>query len=191
MNDKSLWVIFFLLIISFSNDLYGLFLLKNNSKNYISFNIFILVETLLLDIYFFKILFFKLLKKIIFTTCIIFLLFWLFKFVIDGKKTFLYSCASLENITILAFAIFFYYEQIVKVNLAFIYKEVRFWIVSAYFIYIAGTFFLLLYFPSLNLIDLRNFYILNYIFIIIRTVLLSIAMCMNNDSNQKQKFKLA
>jgi len=51
------------------------------------------------------------------------------------------------------------------------------WIVTAFFIYIAGTFFLYLFIPSFNINEQREYYdIFNSIFTIIRTVLLCVAV---------------
>ncbi|WP_026260111.1 hypothetical protein [Segetibacter koreensis] len=86
--------------------------------------------------------------------------------------------------TILALIIYYYYEQIIIINSAFIYAEATFWIVTAYFIYIAGTFFLYLYMPSLNNAEQEQYYVLNYIFTIIRTLLICVALFVKPGSNK-------
>lgn len=63
------------------------------------------------------------------------------------------------------------------INSVFIYAEAIFWVVTAYFIYFSGTFFLYLYIPTLTQNDQKTYYdILNSIFTIVRTALLSIAI---------------
>jgi len=172
-------------------DLYGLYNLLQNRGNYLTFNIFILLETLSLYIYFYQILFQKYIKRIIIGLLVFFIAYWSLKFIKSGQTLALYSCLKVENISILILAIYFYYEQIIKINSVFIYREPRFWVVSAYLIYLAGTFFLLLYLPFFSPQDRLKFYgVLNSIFIIIRTILLSIAMFMKTNHPIRQKFKL-
>ena len=118
-----------------------------------------------------------------------FLVFWIYEFIKGGQEKFLYSCVTFENIFILVFAIYYYYEKIFLLNKSFIYTNAKFWIVSAYFINTAGTFFLLLYIPALTAKGQLKFYALNYMFMIIRTILLCIAMFMKNDKLEKQSVK--
>jgi len=87
-------------------------------------------------------------------------------------------------------AIYFYYEEIFLLNKPFIYLNPNFWIVSAYFLNASGTFFLLLYIPDLNATGQLKYYALNYMFLIIRSILLSIAMCMPDKDKQKEQFKI-
>ena len=86
--------------------------------------------------------------------------------------------------------IYYYYEQIILINSAFIYAEATFWIVTAYFIYIAGTFFLYLYIPSLNDVEQEQYYVLNYIFTIIRTVLICVATFVKPGNSKMNGNKL-
>lgn len=188
-KDKSLWVIFFLLIINFISDGYGLYSLYLASPNYLTFNIYLLFETVCLSIFYYQVVAESIVKKAIALIISVFVVFWLYSFIRSGFDQFLYSCAAFENIFILVFALYYYYEQIIKINSAFIYMQPRFWIVSAYLVYIAGTFFLLLYIPSLNSKEQVKYYILNYVFVIIRTILLCIAMFMK-DKSENQGLKL-
>lgn len=189
INDKSLRVVFFLLIINFLADIYGLYSFYTDVSNIISFNVYLALETSFLIIFFFKILISPFVKKVLMFLFAIFLVFWIYEFIKNGKNEFLYNCVIFENISILGLALYYYYEQIIKVNSAFIYVQTRFWVVAAYLVYIAGTFFLLLYIPSLNSKEQVKYYVLNYVFVIIRTMLLSVAMFMKNNT-EKQKFKL-
>ncbi|MGI8634590.1 MAG: hypothetical protein ACR2KZ_04220, partial [Segetibacter sp.] len=70
-------------------------------------------------------------------------------------------------------------------NNALIYNNIKFWTVAAFFVNAAGTFFLLLYIPTLPTRDQAAYYILSYIFTTIRTILLCIAMLMNNDNSKE------
>lgn len=187
-KDKSLRVIFLLLIANFITDIYSLYKLFKLDTNFVVFNIYLLIETFCLFLFYRNIIEEKKVKKVLSFIISAFVIFWVYAFANLGQKQFLYNCAAFENIFILAFAIYYYYDQIIKVNSPFIYMQTRFWVVSAYLVYIAGTFFLLLYIPSLNSKDQVRFYILNYVFVIIRTILISIAMFMK-DNSEKTKFK--
>jgi hypothetical protein len=194
INDKSLRVILFLLIANLASDLYGVYSIisqVNRGQNFVSFNIFILVETLSLYLYFYQILSNTSIRKAVFFTSIVFLLYWLFRFIAAGDHLYLYNSATFEYISVLILAIYFYYSQIIKVDAVFIYRQPKFCVISAYLIYIAGTFFLLLYLPTLDVSVRQEYYnILNSLFTIIRTILLSIAMFMKTGNPSRQKFKL-
>jgi len=150
--------------------------LSKIKSNYISFNTYLLIETICLYVFYQKIVFGKLVKKILSVVIILLVLFWINGFIKAGQNEFLYYSVTFENIFILVFAIYYYYEQVIILNKSYIYTKIRFWIVTAFFVNAAGTFFLLLYIPSLNNEDQQRYYLLNYLFVIIRTVLLSIAM---------------
>lgn len=190
INDKSLRVVFFLLLITLLTDVYALYTIANNRNNVFSFNINVLAETLFLFAFFYLNLGNKSVKRILFFISCFFLVFWLLRFIKEGQHTFLYSCAILENTSVLFLALYYYFEKIAIVNFAYIYIDKKFWIVTAYFVYIAGTFFLLLYIPTVKFEEQLKYYVLNYIFVIVRTILLSIAMFMKNNNAQGQKFKL-
>jgi hypothetical protein len=99
---------------------------------------------------------------------------------------------SIENITILVFSTFYYYEQIIKKNTLSIESKTSFWLVSAYFIYSAGIFFLYIFLATLSKSDQEKYYTLNYVFTILRTILLSIGLIMHSDislANNKKKQK--
>ncbi len=175
---KSLGTIILLSTLYFINDVYALYLLYYRHKsNFLFYNIVLLIETICLYYFFYLIIKDHFFKKILFFISIIFTVFWVFSFFKFGNKSYYWSCINFENISVLAIAIFYYYEQIIIINSAFIYAESVFWVVTAYLIYIAGTFFLYLYIPSFNSEEQKNYYdILNSIFTIIRTVLISVAI---------------
>lgn len=154
------------------------------------YNVGILFEAVSIYCFFYLIIFNNFVKKSLLIIIFFFVVSWLFKFIKQGSGVFLYNSVTIENISILLLALYYYYEQIIKASPAYIYIEPRFWIVSAYLVYIAGTFFLLLYIPSLNTKDQLKYYVLNYVFVIIRTILLCVAMFMKNNDPGKQKFKL-
>ena len=165
------------MILSFINDGYSLYLLNYlNKSNFLFYNIYQLAETFSLYYFFYYIIRRPFLKRLIWLFSFLYIILWLISFFKFGNSSYFSSCTNFENITVLALIIYYYYEQIIVINTVFIYGESIFWIATAFFIYIAGTFFLFLYIPSLNLAEQEKYYLLTYIFTIIRTVLLSVAV---------------
>jgi hypothetical protein len=190
INDKSFRVIFFLLSFGFLCDLLSLYLQWQHKENFVIYNLLILIEGVSLGIFFYQILSAKLIKRLLLVIGFGFISYWLYNFFSVATGGYIESGVTIENICILAFAIYYYYEQIIKLNTTFIYSQPRFWVVSAYLIYIAGTFFLLLYLPSFSSKDQEKYYVLNYVFVIIRTILLSFAMVMKTDKPPSKTNKL-
>jgi len=97
---------------------------------------------------------------------------------------------TIENISIIILSIFYFYEQITVNFSREIYIKPRFWVVSAYMLYSAGTFFLFLFIGTVASNQQQNIYILNYAFLVIKSILLSIAMLMKNEPGIRKKFTL-
>lgn len=157
--------------------MFALYLLYYQHKsNFLFYNVYQLAESISLYYFFYLIIKNVAIRKIILFLSILYIIFWMFSLFKFGNKSYFSGCTNFENMTVLGLIIYYYYEQIIIINSAFIYAESTFWIITAFFIYIAGTFFLYLYIPSLDLLEQERYYVLNYIFTIIRTVLLSVAI---------------
>lgn len=178
-------VIFFLMLTAVAINGFSLILsIIFRVGNYFLNNLLQLVETLALFYFFSKILLHKYIKKILFYTGILFVGYWIYSlFAIGSNTAYFDSCSNFENISMLLLSLLYFYEQVISINTPFIYKEPYFWIVSAYFIYFAGVFFLFLYIPYLSNVEVGNYYWLNSVFTIIRSFLLSIAMISKPDNN--------
>jgi hypothetical protein len=168
-------------------DVYGLYHAVNEAANFVSFNISVLIETTLLLLFFAQIFSHPLAKKIIVTVLFFLLVFWLYHFYRNGNRLFLFNAVILENTCVLIISLCYYYEQLVKLNVSYNYPRRRFWVVSSYFVYVSGTFVLFLYVPSLSSPEFLLKYLnVNSLFIILRSLLLSIAFAMkNNDPDNK------
>ncbi|WP_147203966.1 hypothetical protein [Segetibacter aerophilus] len=178
------------MIINLIVDLYGIYLLWTHKPNSYSFNIYTLIETVFLCVFYRKIIPNNIVKTLLLAFIAFFTVFWFIEIFIYTPKEFLWICVTVENIFIMATAIYYYYEQIFVLNKAFIYRYTNFWIVAAFFVNAAGTFFLLLYLSSLPPDVRENYYVINYLFTIIRSILLCIAFFRKNDNIEKQKFIL-
>lgn len=191
LSDKGLRVIILLLIIGFFADIYSVYLANHRSPNFKIFNWFILVETLLLLHYFYKILPLKSHFKLFLSTAIIYtLLFLKDYYFINGNRNYLDNIAAIENVIVIILSIVYFFKQISNPNNLDFQKYPQFWVVCAYLIYFSGTLFLFLYINTLPKAEQQNDYVLNYIFLIPKSLLLSIAMCMKNTFPQRKKFQL-
>lgn len=99
-------------------------------------------------------------------------------------------------ILIIIWTILFFYEQLTKPadsNQLFIYSTPSFWIVTAYLIYFAGTFFLFIYSQNKNLEADSEFSMqysfINSVFVLLKNILLSIAMFTKTDSKSPGKYR--
>lgn len=191
IHDKGLRVILFLLLIGFCADLYSLYQAKNDRANYVTFNMFTLVETLLLFGYFYVILTSVLNRSIIIFIGLVFTIVFFYYYIrIDGSIHYLDSCAVIENILIIFLSIVYFFKEISKPDNLDFQKKSQFWVVCAYLIYSAGTLFLFLYINTLPKSEQQNDYVLNYVFLIPKSILLSIAMFMKNTIPKRKKFQL-
>ena len=189
--DKRLRVIVFLLVIGFLADVYSQYLSIKGKPNFIVYNLFILFETLLLLVYYFHLLSSKVYRTVIIILSTVFTLVFIYEYIkSNGSKKYLDIFAVVGNIVIIILSIAYFFKQISSPENLDFYKNPRFWVVSAYLIYSAGTLFLFLYISTLSMADQQRDYILNYIFLIPKSILLSIAMFMKNTFQTRKKFQL-
>ncbi|MCY7421309.1 MAG: hypothetical protein LH478_06145 [Chitinophagaceae bacterium] len=191
INDKALRVIIFLLLIDFGADLYSIYQAQNDRANYVTFNLFNLVESLLLFGYFYVILISAIHRSIIIFIGLLFIIVFFFYYIrMDGSNHYLDVCAVIENILIIFLAIVYFFTEISKPDNLDFQKKSKFWVVCSYLIYSAGTLFLFLYINTLPKSEQQNDYVLNYIFLIPKSILLSIAMFIKNTTPTRKKFQL-
>jgi hypothetical protein len=148
-----------------------------------TYNVGVLIETSVLYFYFYLVFTKALFKRLVQLTSIVFLGCWFLLFLTKGSLHYYDLCTNIQNISILIFIALFLYEQVIVINTPFINKDPNFWIVSAYFIYFSGIFFMYVYLDTLNSTEKANYYALEYVFIIFRSILLSIAMIVSSSSD--------
>ncbi len=173
------------------SDTYSFYLGSLKQTNFAVFNITLLVETLLLYVFFLQILASKIAKAAIMILGVFFVQLWLrfyFKF---GHSSYIDTCVTIENSTIIILSILYFFQQLTTEDSQNFYNSPRFWIVSAYLIYTAGIYFLFLFIDSLPLSEKEKYYIIiNYLFYNVRTILIVIAMFMTSHPKQRKKFQL-
>lgn len=157
---------------------------------YVPLNLFTLIETLFLFYFFRQITTSRSIHLVIVALASIYVIIWfflLFKIGIRANFTISYG---LECICIIGLSVYYFFEQVRKPDSFYIYSQTRFWVVAAYLIYTAGTFFLFLYLSDLSLIEQRKYFVLNSGFLILKTIILSIAMLMKTRVTERKKFQL-
>jgi hypothetical protein len=111
---------------------------------------------------------------------------WLFRNIMLNK---LHSFGGFFNggttILIILFAIAFFYYQLNKPDIPFIYSSSSFWIVTGILLYKAGTFFLFLYVNTLDQDEKMNFFLINSGFYDIQNILFAIAFSIRRKENKK------
>ena len=176
--------------IGFLFELYQGYLSSIGAPTYVLANLFTLTETLFLFYFFSRVISSANSQRILLIAGIFYAIAWTFLFVSTRFKDSLELSYGLECICIIALSIYYFFEQIKKPDSLYIYSQSRFWVVSAYLIYTAGTFFLFLFQKDLSIEEQQKYFILNSIFLILKTLILSIAMLMKTESTERKKFQL-
>jgi hypothetical protein len=129
----------------------------------------------------------RIFRLIIIITSIAFVGFTIFYFVANAKSNSFDSLpASLESILIVAFSIFYLFNQMSKPQVVFIYQEPNFWFVVAFVIYFSGTLFLFIQATNLTLEVRDNFWKINLFSNIIKNILFAIAFSSKKSNNLQQ-----
>jgi hypothetical protein len=191
INDKAVRVIFYLLVIGFLFDSYQIYSSSQGSTTYLSSNLFTLIETLFLYFFFKIIIDSRLGNKIIYVLAVAFSAVWIYLFIKAGTTSYIETLSAIETLTLISLSIYYFWEQLRKPDTVFLYTVPRFWLVTAYLTYTTGTFFLFLYLDSLSIVEQQRYFVyLNPIFLLIKTIMLSIAMLMRSKIPQRKKFQL-
>ena len=189
VKDKGIRVILFLVFIGFWFDVYSLYLISKKQDNIVFFNLFNFIETASLLLYFHHLATSRKIKLFIISSFVIFSVVWSFYFLNKGSITFLDVSVIYEYVIVIIFCLLFFF-QLLKTPSSPVFSSRNFWIVTAYMLYISGTFFLFLYFFSLTPEEQKEYYIVNYVFLIIKTIFLSVAMTMKQSVPERKKFQL-
>lgn len=143
-------------------------------------NIYFLIEALL-AFYLFYLVFQQMnrWRNIALLAMLVITLSWLIRNVYLGKfYSFDSTTNGIETIIIILFSIVFLYFQLIRPQTNFIYSTPAFWIISAILVYKAGTFFLFLYFNTLEKYEretFANLYIINSFFQVLKNILIMVA----------------
>ncbi len=177
-----MWVIFFYCITSFLTDNSYDFL-KQYFNNYYIYSSFTIAEYTFLALFLYLCYTEKVFKYIlIFCSAIFYCI--AFYILLTSKRTtgFDSTSASLEDILIIIYSIFFLYEQMKDPSVLYVYYSKNFWIIIAFFIYFAGTLFLFIYGGTFTTQQHKTYWGINFIFNILKNIFFSISFSMKKSN---------
>lgn len=191
-KNKSLGVkvLFFFIIFSLSVDTLLLHLqVKRESQAITIYNVlsaFTLIEYGVFTYFLYSIIDNRLFRIIILGLSGAFFLFTTYYYFSFKSDTFDSLPASIESILIVAYSIFYLFDQMSKPQVIFIYQEPNFWFVVGFIIYFSGTLFLFIQASNLTLEVRDNFWKINLFSNIIKNILFAIAFSTKKSANLQQ-----
>lgn len=162
---------------------------KLSDNEFLSFRIYTIIEFILISLFLKTVINNPFIKKVINYLIIAFLIYALFDLFYSKSESFDSIPTGVSCIIILAFSIYYLYEQINSPNNLFLYSTSHFWIIVALIIYFSGTFFVYIYTqnnyndPSFK----SSFTIINASFVIIKNLLFSIAFIIKPGKEEKNR----
>ena len=169
---------FYYIIYSFLNDLLILYLSSTSldeKTNFLIISLFTVVEYSLFSFFIYLSISGKMFKILIIIASVGFLIFAIRDFFTNKENPVFDSLpASIEAILILIYGIFYFFEQLNKPQVTFIYQTPTFWLVLGLMIYTAGNFFLFLQAADAPREVIDRFWSINLICNILKNIFLSI-----------------
>jgi hypothetical protein len=180
----------FFIVFSFGVDTFLLSLDPNAKIIYNTLSAFTLIEYIVFSYLLYSIIENRIFRIIIIAASAPFALFTIFFFFANAESnTFDSLPASIESILIVAFSIFYLFDQMSKPQVIFIYQEPHFWFVVALIISFSGTLFLFIQASNLTLEVRDNFWKINLFSNIIKNILFAIAFSTKKSNNLQQPYE--
>jgi len=190
INNLALRVIFIYIIYSLINDVIILILYSKRIPLLIPLSLFTVIEYTLFSLFFFSLSDNRKFKSFVILLSILFYSLALINFFFLGKsKKFDSLPATLEAVLIIIYCIYYFYAQLNKPQVSFIYSTFHFWITIGIFLYLAGTFFLFVQASILSDKERSNFWIINLISNILKNILFSISFIIPTKPSNKSMEK--
>lgn len=177
-------MLFFYLILSFTADIFLITVPASKFPrfNFTALSLFTLIEYTVFTGILLAFINNRILRLLIIVSSIGFYLFSIsYYFLETGKQTFDSLPASVESILIIVYCIFFYFEQINSPEITLIYESFKFWIVTGFFIYLAGGLFLFIFSTTLTKQQHQTFWNINYFFNILKNVFFIVSFCLRKS----------
>jgi len=180
-------VVVFYIIYSFINDniVIRLYHAKETELIYLFNSIFTLFEYLFFSFFLYLVINNGQFKKFILVCSSLFITFSIIFYFKSSSSGFDSLPASIEVILIIIYCIFLLYEQLDKPSALYVYLSPIFWFTIAFFVYLAGTFFLFLQAADLPTDLKHNFWRINLVCNILKNIFFAIAFYLPNDSNNQ------
>jgi len=146
LRERGLWVIFVYLCYSIVTEGINTYeSIRYNSVLYLNFNLFSIVECILLAVYIHGVIRNKIFRVIIWVTLLLFVPYFIYNMLGPFRNNYDSPSTSIESILLLIYSIFYFFEQITNPNHIFFYSITEFWVIVAILLYFSGTFFTGLY----------------------------------------------
>lgn len=162
---------------------------SHRSTIYNLLSVFTLVEYSAFTFVLYSIIENRIFRAIILISSGVFFVFAIYYYITVKNNTFDSLPASIEAILIVAFSIFYLFDQMNKPQVIFIYQEPNFWFVVAFIIYFSGTLFLFIQASNLTKEVRDNFWKISLISNIIKNILFAIAFSTKKSRNLQQTFE--
>jgi hypothetical protein len=192
-RNRSLWVKVLFLYVIFSCLVDTLLLLldtvSHRSTIFNLLSVFTLVEYSVFSYVLYSVITNRMFRGVILASSGIFFVFSIYYFLTVKNNTFDSLPASIESILIVAYSIFYLFDQMNKPQVIFIYQEPHFWFVVAFIIYFSGTLFLFIQASNLTKEVRDNFWKISLISLIIKNILFAIAFSTQKAKNLHQQFE--
>jgi hypothetical protein len=138
-------------------------------------SVFTLVEYSAFTFVLFAVITNRIFRAIMLVASAFFYIFVIYNFLTNKNYTFDSLPASIESILIVAYSIFYLFDQMNKPQVIFIYQEPHFWFVVAFIICFSGTLFLFIQASNLSMEVRGNFWKINLFSLIFKNILFAIA----------------
>jgi len=150
---------------------------------------FTVIEYTLFTLFFYHLSDSKNFRRFVLIASILFYILAALNFLFLGKSQNFDSVpATVEAFLIIVYCIYYFYDQLNKPQISFIYSTFHFWITIGIFIYVIGTFFLFVQYSIMSEVQRSNFWIITLISNILKNILFSISFIIPSkpsDSNKK------
>jgi len=188
-NHLALRVILIYILYSFINDVAILILMRQGISVLYLLASFTVIEYTLFALFFYLLSTSKKFNRFLLILSVLFYLLAIVNFVFLGAyENFDSLPASVEAFIIIIYCIYYFYDQLNKPQVTFIYSTFHFWITIGIFIYVAGTFFLFVQYSILSESQRTFFWIITLISNILKNILFTISFIIPSkpsDSNKK------
>jgi hypothetical protein len=177
-------VLFFYVLYSFFNDNVLVRLDSESDSRLIGImlSVFTLVEYFCFTAIAYRLIKNLLVKKIILLFSFCFFIFSVIAFYQDKNLSFDSITVALEEILVIVYCIYFFFEQIKTPQSSFIYESHSFWIITGILVYVAGTFFLFITLFKINNAERDDFWIINLIFNSLKNMFFAIAFFIKKET---------
>lgn len=133
----------------------------------------------------------KYLKKLIIIITISFILFCIIYAIYAPNLPIDSIPIGIETIIILGVSFGFFYEMMNDSKTIFIHTDYRFWIVLAFMIYLAGSFFIYIFANQIPKAELPKYWMFTYVFYAIKNILFSLSMLIFIFQKPPKKHRLS